>query len=311
MKLPGGYKKALGAVAAITAVALLALPFSAVRKEKVYVYTATPAANSEEAGFIRALKNAGVRVTVNETGGDANGIGFWFRAPEFAEWLQKSTFKQNFLYSAAYYPLDFKGIKRFPVMLTPFQALFEHYQRSNVLAATFEIGVNTADFYDEGLKRTVPVLYWSDNNKPSYAAEVVAKVFGARFAGNSWEPEKKAANGSAAVFRQAAGRAQIVVVFAPEGSAERKRAPKEALAAALSGALVFTTPNEVLEDLLGKDVVVYDSAEALQEKLAYWLKRPNEAAAKARRSAQKVRKKASSEAAARRFLELLNWKSGK
>lgn len=173
MKLPAAQKTVLGLLAAIAAAALCALPFLAVKKDIVYVYAKSPVPDSRETGFIRELKRLGYEVKLNSSSLPAAGtVGLWFRPPEFASQLETSPAAWNFIYNEDYYPFDWRGLKKFPVVLTPYRELYEHYARSNIRTAMFTVGVNTTDFYapetvfQPGYK-VYPLVYYGDNNKSS------------------------------------------------------------------------------------------------------------------------------------------------
>lgn len=177
MKLPAAQKTVLGLLAAIAAAALCALPFLAVKKDIVYVYAKSPVPDSRETGFIRELKRLGYEVKLNSSSLPAVGtVGLWFRPPEFASQLETSPAAWNFIYNEDYYPFDWRGLKKFPVVLTPYRELYEHYARSNIRTAMFTVGVNTTDFYapetvfQPGYK-VYPLVYYGDNNKSSPLAE--------------------------------------------------------------------------------------------------------------------------------------------
>lgn len=181
MKLPAAQKTVLGLLAAIAAAALCALPFLAVKKDVVYVYAKSPVPDSRETGFIRELKRLGYEVKLNSSSLPAAGtVGLWFRPPEFASQLETSPAAWNFIYNEDYYPFDWRGLKKLPVVLTPYRELYEHYARSNIKTAMFTLGVNTVDFYapetvfQPGYK-VYPLVYYGDNNKSSPLAESLKK----------------------------------------------------------------------------------------------------------------------------------------
>ena len=181
MKLPAAQKTVLGLLAAIAAAALCALPFLAVKKDIVYVYAKSPVPDSREEGFVRELKRLGYEVKLNSSSLPAAGtVGLWFRPPEFASQLETSPAAWNFIYNEDYYPFDWRGLKKLPVVLTPYRELYEHYARSNIKTAMFTLGVNTVDFYapetvfQPGYK-VYPLVYYGDNNKSSPLAESLKK----------------------------------------------------------------------------------------------------------------------------------------
>ena len=184
MKLPAAQKTVLGLLAAIAAAALCALPFLAVKKDIVYVYAKSPVPDSREEGFVRELKRLGYEVKLNSSSLPAAGtVGLWFRPPEFASQLETSPAAWNFIYNEDYYPFDWRGLKKLPIVLTPYRELYEHYARSNIRTAMFTLGVNTVDFYapeavfQPGYK-VYPLVYYGDNNKSSPLAESLKKQSG-------------------------------------------------------------------------------------------------------------------------------------
>lgn len=179
--MPAAQKTVLGLLAAIAAAALCALPFLAVKKDIVYVYAKSPVPDSREEGFVRELKRLGYEVKLNSSSLPAAGtVGLWFRPPEFASQLETSPAAWNFIYNEDYYPFDWRGLKKLPVVLTPYRELYEHYARSNIKTAMFTLGVNTVDFYapetvfQPGYK-VYPLVYYGDNNKSSPLAESLKK----------------------------------------------------------------------------------------------------------------------------------------
>ncbi len=133
------YKFILFLVSAISAVALCALPFFAGHKNIVYVYTKQNAVDKREQDFISELKHIGYYIQLNSPKLPAKeDIVIWFRSPEFAKEIANSPAQYNFLYSDAYYPFDWYGMQKYPVMLTPYQDLYEHYMRANIKSAVFQ-----------------------------------------------------------------------------------------------------------------------------------------------------------------------------
>ena len=193
MKLPAAQKIWLGLGAAVAAVVLCTLPFLAAKTQKdiVYVYSASPEPDSREAGFIRELKKLGCEIKVNpENKPDKSVAAVWFRAPEFARNLADSEAAYDFIYSEAYYPFDWRGLAKMPVMLTPYREIYEHYARSNIKSAMFTLGVNTADYTapaaaDAGKK--YPLVWYGDNNRQTPLAEKIIARPDSYILGNFWE----------------------------------------------------------------------------------------------------------------------------
>ena len=166
MKIKTGYKIILFLVSTITAVVLCTLPFLAVKQEVVYIYTDSFTPTSKETDFIKELQRLGVRVILNsKTNPSQDSYGLWFKTPDYAKELATSPAKENFLYTEAYYPFDWKGLDKLPVMLTPYQDLYEHYMRTNIKSAVLNLSVTSKAQDNESspviaAKRFKEILDW-------------------------------------------------------------------------------------------------------------------------------------------------------
>ena len=139
-------KKIFLALIAMAAVVLSTLPLLHTPKDKLYVYTADKTLTSEERTFVRELVKMGFDVEQNsKKSASKDGYALWFAAPEYATKLPTiSEAKYNFIYSDAYYPINWRNLKKSPIMLTPHQDLYEHYMRSNIKSAVLNIKENNA-----------------------------------------------------------------------------------------------------------------------------------------------------------------------
>ena len=129
------------AVLAIAAVVLCTLPFLVKSSKKIYIYTITDTPNVAEANFISQLNKQGFNIKLNSTTSPQKGAYvLWFAPPEHALKLKDiSQAQYDFIYSEAYYPFDWHKVAKQPVMLTPYQNLYEHYMRSNIKSALLDI----------------------------------------------------------------------------------------------------------------------------------------------------------------------------
>ena len=123
---------------AITVAVLCTLPFLVKDRDILYIYAKT--LNADENAFLSALETNGFKLKKNPENMPKNAYALWFYPPEQAFALQNTALKQtDFIYSEAYYPFDWHGLKKLPVMLTPHQKLYEHYMRTNIKSAVLDI----------------------------------------------------------------------------------------------------------------------------------------------------------------------------
>ncbi len=132
-----GYKKFLFPALLIAAAVLCALPFLTERTELICVYTRKSAPSADELRFIDALEANGASVKLNAP--EPQKVAFWFRSPQLPGAATISPAQYNFIYSEEHYPFDWRRMKNSPIILTPHRDLFEHYTRSNLKTAVFDI----------------------------------------------------------------------------------------------------------------------------------------------------------------------------
>ena len=308
MKLKAGYKYSLSLVLALTAVMLCILPFLAVKKDILYVYTEQSEPSISEQGFIRELRRLGLSVIVNEKAPDSKGYALWFKNPDYAAKIADSQAKENFLYTEIYAPFDWQSVKKAPVVLTPYREIFEHYMRSNVKSAMMTLGVNTSVFYQKSKQKRYVLVYSGDNNKNAPITEYLRKHTTALFLGTFWPrdyPQLSLKNSLPKGRAKALSETQKVVVYNAKDTPESKKIPHEIMEATACGALVFSTYNKVVKETYQDNVIIYENEEDLKAKLAmpYNATLHNKAL-----KAQKITvEKLSSAASAKRFKELLDW----
>ena len=312
MKIKTGHKVSLFLVLTITAVVFCTLPFLAVKKDTVYVYTQSPYPISKEKGFIRELQRLGFNVIVNSSKKpkkDAGGI--WFKDPEYLSEIIQSLEKIKFLYTEAYYPINGQGIsENMPVILTPYQNLYEHYMRSNIKAAQFTLGVDLTDFYQRDLPKKYIMIYYGDNNKTSPIAESLKEKKDVKFIGNFWEKRENVlsdAEADALERGKALASTHIVSIYNAPDSAQSQKIPQEIMEATASGALVFSSPNQAVENLYGDNVIIYNNLEDFIEKSRYFIKHKDMVQGKIISANKITAEKMSASASAQRFKELFDW----
>ena len=165
MKLKATHKIYLIVLLSITAVALCALPFLLVNKDVIFIYTKNHYPTSKENGFIDGLKKSGYRVIVNTSTKTPQKVAIWFKSTNAVKTIMDTTqFKYNFIYNEDYYSLNWQELKEKPIILTPYQELYEHYMRNNIKSARFYLGVNTKDYYPTGEAKKDIVYYENKNN---------------------------------------------------------------------------------------------------------------------------------------------------
>lgn len=146
-------------ILAIAAVVLCTLPLLVNRQPVIYV-NSIQELTSVEQRFLSELKTNGIKLILQSKKIPPNAFVLWFYPPEHALELQNTPEDQNnFIYSDAYYPFDWRGLKKFPIMLTPHQKLYEHYMRSNIKSAVLDIKSPNA------ATRFVEIYQWLKENR--------------------------------------------------------------------------------------------------------------------------------------------------
>lgn len=313
MKLKARYKIGLSLVVAITVAVLCTLPLLAVNIETIYIYTKSPNPTSEENGFISELKNLGYRVKVNHvTFPPKDSVGFWLKSPEFSPQISSSQAKYNFLYTDEYYPIEWQKLKKIPIMLTPYKDLYEHYVRTNIKAAEFDLGVNMADFYIAPREYKYSIIYYGDNNKNSPLARLLSQNKNVKFLGNFWGendnviyPKDAKKSSVSELLRQA----KIVAVYEDTRSHLSKIIPAEIKEATASGALVLTPQNTKVKEVYGNNVIIYNNINEVPLLINHYIAKSNESILKEKvlRAHNITAQKLSSKASAQRFKKILDW----
>lgn len=146
-------------ILAMAAVVLCTLPLLVKHQSVIYVNSAQELTAVEQQ-FLSDLKNNGIKPILHQKKIPSNAYVLWFYPPEQALKLQNTSDNQiNFIYSEAYYPFDWRGLKKLPIMLTPHQKLYEHYMRSNIKSAVLDIKAENA------ATRFIEIYNWLKENR--------------------------------------------------------------------------------------------------------------------------------------------------
>lgn len=316
MKLPIAQKFSLCLLAVATAVTLCVLPFLATDKETIYLYTRDAQPDSREQGFASELKRLGYEVKLNASNmPSANSIGFWFKTPEYIKEINQSQAKYNFIYNEEYYPINGQELQTKLIVLTPYQDLYEHYVRSNIKSAKFILGVNMADFYMDAKSlqsdyKEYSLVYYGDNNKPSPLAVKLQSEANVKFLGRFWEKNDKVLQnkeGGASERGRLLSKAKIVSVYNEPNSLDSKIISKEIMEAAASGCLVMSSPNGMVKEIYGDNIIVYENLEDFPKLVTYYLNQPEIRINKIINAQKITAEKLSATASAQRLNEIIQW----
>lgn len=292
----------------ITAVVLCTLPFLLVKKDIIYVYTKNHQPDSRERGFILELKNLSYQVKVNQTPTKEQETAIWFKMPHNIKNIMfNNKFKYNFVYNEEYYPFDYEGLEELPIILTPYQDLYEHYVRSNIKSAVFFLGVNTREFFSINSKKPHKLVYYEYRNKETSLYEYLSKEANAYYLGRFWNNDISPTASSEVIAskeNKILSQAEFVVV---DNSNVYNLMPEEMLNAISSGTPVITQKNGYIQQIYGDTLNYIDQPQKIADVLTQYRKNPNEIKNKAFKAQQITLNKLSSTFSAKRFVELLNW----
>ena len=156
MKLSAKHKISLFVVLTVAVVVLCTLPLLFTKKNILYVY----ANELPQQSFFSGLKRAGFNVIFNSYDKPKDGSDvLWFSMPQQLEKIQDNNFRFNFVYTEDNYPIDWQQLQTPVIILTPYQKLYEHYMRSNVPAAKFNLTDKTS------VQRFYEIWKWLNENR--------------------------------------------------------------------------------------------------------------------------------------------------
>ncbi len=316
MKLPIAQKINIGLLAVIMAVALCALPFFTIKKDRIYIYTSSPVLDSREEGFINELKQLGYEIKVNHKElPQEEDIGIWISPKDGLDRINQSVGRYNFIYSENYNPYDWQSIQSDIIMLTPYRDIYEHYARSNIKAAMFMLGVNMSDFYmhENNFQKDYkkyPVIYYGDYEAETPLGKRLQYTRGVKFIGRFWPRNQQLLSekeGKAKERGEYLSRADITVIYkAPESSAS-KFINSEIMESAASGTLVISSSNARVKAIYGDSIVSYDNIEEIKGLVDYYLQNPEITKRKIIDTQRITQNHLSSKASAERFKSILDW----
>ena len=293
----------------ITAVVLCALPLKYFKQEKVYIYTKTKKPSSQESGFIQALRKRGYKVIVNsEDKISEDDVSIWFSNIEAIERKKdRVSMKYCFLYVQDYFPVNLDLTKENPIILTPYQEIFEHYTRTNIRSATFYLGENEKVFSFSGKQDKKHVTYYELRNKDTNLAQF-ANNNGINLLGGFWVNNDVSMNVTEEYLYDIYGKKlQESVVTLVDNTQSNNLIPQEIIHATLSGSLVVTPYNKAVYNMYKNNVVYFDTLENAKKLIAEYrinTKTRQDAVINAYKITSN---KLTSTKSVERFIDLLNW----
>ncbi len=293
----------------ITAVVLCALPLKYIKQEKIYIYTKTKIPSSQERGFALALRKKGYKVIINsENKLSDDDVSIWFSNIEAIERkIDRASMKYCFLYVQDYFPINLDLTKENPIILTPYQDIFEHYTRTNIRSATFYLGENEKVFSFSGNQDKNLVSYYELRNKDTNLAKF-ARSNGINLLGAFWINSDISMNVTEEyLYDMYNKKLKESVITLVDNAQSNNLIPHEIIHATLSGSLVITPYNKAVYDMYKNNVIYYDTLENAK-KLIEEYKLNNQARQKAVVNAYKITtSKLTSIQSVERFVELLKW----
>ena len=292
----------------ITAVVLCALPLKYFKQEKIYIYTKAKIPSSQENGFVQGLRKRGYKVIVNsENKISENDVSVWFSNIETIESKSKLPLKYCFLYVQDYFPLNLDLTKENPIILTPYQDIFEHYTRTNIRSATFYLGENEKVFSFSSKQDKKQITYYELRDKYTNLAQF-AHNNEVNLLGSFWVNDNISMNATEEdIYEIYSKKLQESVITLVDNNHVNNLIPQEIIHATLSGSLVITPYNKAVYNMYQNNVVYYDTLENAKKLITEYKLNP-----KLRQSAiinayKTTTNKLTSTQSVERFIELLNW----
>lgn len=307
MRMNTTQKVYLSVLLVVTAVVLCTLPFLLIDKETIYIYTQNQIPNSKERGFIDELKKNGYRVIFNKQISKKQKVAIWFKSPNTIREIMTTTpFEYNFVYNEDYYPFNWQGLIKQPIILTPYQELYEHYMRSNIKSAVFYLGVNLKEYYPIKTNKQ-NIAYYEQRTASSDTGAYLSTLDNINYIGRFWINNLDYNASSEIISKNEndmLSRAYAVVI---DGDNHNKLIPDEIIQAAASGALIITPKTDIVYKTFQDSLVYYSNKEDIKDLASYYKKHETLSADKTNKARQIVVNKLSSSASVKRFLSLLEW----
>ncbi len=307
MKLRTAHKNILIVLLSITAVVLCTLPFLLVKKDVIYIYTKNQYPTIQEIGFIDGLKKSGYRVLVNKDIKTVQKTAIWFKSPNMVKKIMENTpFKYNFIYNEDYYTFDWLELKVKPIVLTPYQELYEHYMRSNIKSARFYLGTNTKEYYPTNEVKK-GIVYYENRNQSTELKDYLSNLpniqFVGRFWGNDTEHDASLQDIIKKENKMLSG-AKFVII---DNDYYNKLIPDEVVNATASGTLVISKWSDAVYNTYKDNLIYYNYLSEIPELIKYYSAKYDEVKYKINKARQITINNLSHDASVKRFIELLEW----
>ncbi len=308
MAIRTSYKIYLIILLMVMAVVLCTLPFVLPTFDEVYVFTKNKIVTSEERGFINELKKVGYKVYVNKNDVHNKKVAIWFKSlADVRNIMQQTSFYKNFIYIEDYYPFNWENLKDQPIILTPYQELYEHYMRLNIKSATFTLGGNLSEFHPLGLSKKYDLVYYEQRRDNTLLSEYLRTQNNIYFLGKFWNngiDNNASSEDIAKNDNKILSQAKVVII---DNYEENKVIPREIINATASGALVITSHNASIYEIYGDSIVYYSNYNEIMPLANYYAKMTDVASKKANKAQQITTNKLSSINSVKRFSELYEW----
>ena len=290
----------------ITAVTLCVLPLKYIKQETIYVYTQTNNISSQESAFIESLRKNRYKVFVNNYKQlKADDVSIWFSDINSIKNIKnKIPQKYCFIYDENYYPIQLEELEEYPIVLTPYKDLYEHYTRSNIRSALFYLGENLKDFSFNNINNRKDITYYEIKNRDSYLSEFVKKNDKITLLNKNNIPVSASENNINKLYNKTLQQSLITIV---DNIPNNKLIPREIIQATLSGSLVLTPYNETVYNIYKDNILYFTSIHEIEYIIINYSKKQSEVTSKTIKANQISLKEFSSDASAKRFIELLNW----
>ena len=292
----------------ITAVVFCTLPFLLVKKDTIYVYTKNLIPDSRERGLVLELKELGYEVKVNQKPSKPKETALWFRLPHnIKEIMSNTKFTYNFIYNEEYYPFEYENLEKMPILLTPYQDLYEHYMRQNIKSATFVLGANQREYNIINTKNKTDIVYYENRNKDKNLASHLTLLGNVKFLGRFWNNNISPTASLALIAEnenKILSKAKYTII---DNYKDNNLIPEELLNASLTSTLILTPANSRVYNIYKDSIVYFNNPKDIEHLILYYEQNNSTAQEKSLRAQNITANQLSSSSSAKRFQELLNW----
>ena len=292
----------------ITAVVLCTLPFLLVKKDTIYVYTKNLIPDSRERGLVLELKELGYEVKVNQKPSKQKETALWFRLPHnIKEIMSNTKFTYNFIYNEEYYPFEYENLEEMPILLTPYQDLYEHYMRQNIKSATFVLGANQREYNIINTKNKTDIVYYENRNKDTNLLSHLTLLGNVKFLGRFWNNNISPTASLELIAEnenKILSKAKYTII---DNHKDNNLIPEELLNASLTSTLILTPSNSRVYNIYKDSIIYFDNPKDIEHLISYYEQNSSTAQEKSLRAQNITANQLSSSSSAKRFQELLNW----